>query len=143
MTYIPKDLRERVSSQANYRCGYCLSAAAIIGAPMEIDHLIPESLGGLTEESNLWLACSLCNDHKSNRVAAADPESGASVRLFDPRRQKWVEHFRWSELGDKIIGRTATGRATVAALHLNRATLVAARRLWVIAGWHPPTAMEP
>lgn len=32
--------------------------------PMEIDHIIPEALGGLTEEDNLWLACPLCNEHK-------------------------------------------------------------------------------
>lgn len=54
--YIPKDLRERVAQQARYRCGYCLSAEAIVGAPMEIDHLVPQALGGLTEEDNLWLA---------------------------------------------------------------------------------------
>jgi 5-methylcytosine-specific restriction endonuclease McrA len=86
-TSIPKELRQRVAAQANYRCGYCLTSEAIVGTPMEIDHLIPESLGGLTEESNLWLACSLCKDHKSNRISAPDPESGEVVRFFDPRRQ--------------------------------------------------------
>jgi len=137
-TYVSKELRERVAEQAMYRCGYCLSAQAIVGAPMEIDHLIPESLGGLTEESNLWLACSLCNDCKSNRIAAVDPATGEVVRLFDPRRQTWTEHFRWTPSGDEIIGLTAPGRATVAALQLNRATLVESRRLWAFVGWHPP-----
>lgn len=137
-TYVPKELRDRVAEQARYRCGYCLTAAAIVGAPMEIDHLIPESLGGLTEESNLWLACSLCNDHKSNRIVALDLESGETVRLFDPRRQLWTDHFRWNDQGDEIIGLTPTGRATVTALHLNREPLVQARRLWKEVGWHPP-----
>ncbi len=137
-TYVAKELRERVAAQARYRCGYCLTSEVIVGTPMEIEHLIPESLGGLTEEANLWLACSLCNDHKSNRIAVADPDSGEVVRLFDPRRQIWTEHFAWSTEGDKIVGRTATGRATVAALHLNRPSLVEARRLWVLVGWHPP-----
>ena len=105
---------------------------------MEIDHIIPEVLGGLTEEENLWLACSLCNDHKADRVAGLDPVSGEVVRLFDPRRQVWQEHFHWSPEGDRIIGRTPTGRATVEALHLNRPVLVRARLLWVAAGWHPP-----
>jgi 5-methylcytosine-specific restriction endonuclease McrA len=58
-TYIPKELRERVAAQARYRCGYCLTAEAVVGTPMEFEHLIPEALGGLTEEENLWLACSL------------------------------------------------------------------------------------
>src|SRR5437762_6157596 len=105
---------------------------------MELDHLIPESLGGLSEEENLWLACSLCNDHKANRIAAVDPVTGETVRLFDPRHQLWNEHFRWNKTGDRIIGITATGRATVAALHLNRPSLVAARQAWVAVGWHPP-----
>ncbi len=137
-TYISKELRQRVAEQAHHRCGYCLTAEAIVGAPMELDHLIPESLGGPTEEPNLWLACSLCNDCKADRVAGLDPESGEVVRLFDPRRQSWVEHFCWTAEGDRIVGRTPCGRATVAALNLNRPVLVHARRLWVSVGWHPP-----
>ena len=137
-TYIPQALRQRVAEQARYRCGYCLTSEAIVGTPMEIDHIIPESLGGPTEEENLWLACSLCNDHKSNRVAALDPLTSEIVRLFDPRRQVWQEHFTWTAEGDRIVGITPTGRATVAALHLNRPSLVRARQAWVSVGWHPP-----
>ena len=47
----------------SYRCGYCLTSEAIVGMTMEIDHIIPESLGGPTEEEKLWLACSLCKQH--------------------------------------------------------------------------------
>lgn len=105
---------------------------------MEFDHLRPRSLGGPTKEENLWLACSLCNDYKGNRVFAIDPETGLRARIFDPRRQEWNEHFEWAEKGLRIDGKTDVGRATVAALHLNRSSLVLARGLWVIAGWHPP-----
>lgn len=137
-THIPKALRRHVSEQAGHRCGYCLASEAVVGAPMEVDHLIPESLGGLTEEENLWLACSLCNDHKGDRIAALDPETGEIVRLFNPRFQDWSEHFAWNEAGDRITGLTSTGRATILALNVNRPSLVRARQLWVIAGWHPP-----
>ena len=58
-TYVPKALRGKIAAQARYRCGYCLTAESIVGTPMELDHIIPESIGGLTEEDNLWLACSL------------------------------------------------------------------------------------
>jgi hypothetical protein len=34
-------------------------AETVVGTPMELEHRIPESFGGLTEEENLWLACSL------------------------------------------------------------------------------------
>jgi 5-methylcytosine-specific restriction endonuclease McrA len=103
-TYIPQALRDLVAAQARHRCGYCLTAEAIVGTPMELDHLIPESLGGLTEEANLWLACSLCNDHKNDRIAGLDPISGEVVRFFDPRRQVWGEHFCWTQEGDRIVG---------------------------------------
>lgn len=137
-TYISKNLRARVSQQARYRCGYCLTSEAIVGIPMEIDHIIPESLGGSTREDNLWLACSLCNEHKGCRIAALDPQTGEMVRLFNPRYQVWLEHFSWSVSGDRIIGQTATGRATVVTLQLNRPSLVKARQAWVAVGWHPP-----
>jgi len=142
-THIPRELRERIAAQACHRCGHCLTAEAIVGTPMEIDHLIPECLGGLTEESNLWLACSLCNDIKNNRIAGLDPLSGELVRLFNPRRQLWHEHFPLDRTGDRIIGLTPTGRATVVTLNLNRPTLVKARQLWVRVGWHPPKNDPP
>jgi hypothetical protein len=137
-SYIPRALRERVAAQARHRCGYCLTAEAVVGTPMEVDHILPEADGGLTEEDNLWLACSLCNDHKNDRIAALDPQTGEVVRLFDPRRQVWAEHFCWAAEGDRVLGLTPAGRATVLALHMNRASLVRARQLWVSVGWHPP-----
>lgn len=138
-SYIPQALRQRVAAQARNRCGYCLTSEAIVGTPMQIDHIIPESLGGPTEEHNLWLACALCNIHKSDRIAALDTLTGEPVRLFDPRHQVWRDHFVWTPEGDRISGITPTGRATVLALHLNRPSLVIARQAWVSVGWHLPS----
>jgi hypothetical protein len=137
-SYVPAALRRRIAAQAGRRCGYCLTAEGIAGTPMEIEHLVPEALGGGTEEDNLWLACPLCNRHKASRISAEDPASGQVVPLFNPRAQEWGEHFSWASSGTRIIGLTAIGRATVAALDLNRQVLVTARMRWVAAGWHPP-----
>jgi len=100
--------------------------------------LFPESRGGSSEETNLWLACPHCNGAKSDRIDAPDPESGLMVRLFNPRRDVWAEHFTWVDGGAVIQGITPIGRATVAALNMNHEEIVSARRLWVEAGWHPP-----
>ena len=135
---IPRWLRERVGVQARFRCGYCLTSEPIVGTPMEIDHLIPRALGGSDDEENLWLACSLCNTHKSDRITAEDSLTGEAVRLFNPRTMSWREHFAWTEEGDRIVGLTPNGRATVVALNLNRSVLVIARRRWASVGWHPP-----
>jgi 5-methylcytosine-specific restriction endonuclease McrA len=106
-SHVPARLRQQIAAEARGRCGYCLTPEAITGAPLVLDHLIPEALGGLTEASNLWLACSQCNLHKGDRTTARDPLTEAWERLFDPRRQIWTEHFRWSESGAEIIGMTA------------------------------------
>lgn len=39
------------------------------------------------------------------------------MRLFDPRRDRWVEHFRFR--GTSIEGLTPTGRATVYLIAMN------------------------
>jgi hypothetical protein len=107
-------------------------------SPFEIDHIVPEAHGGTSDEENLWLACPMCNSHKADRQEAVDPESQGTVPLFNPRAERWDEHFEWVEAGAIIRGKTPKGRATVTALQMNHPDIVAARRLWVIAGWHPP-----
>ncbi|HEX3531590.1 MAG TPA: HNH endonuclease [Thermoanaerobaculia bacterium] len=131
-------MRDRVAEQARHRCGYCLTSELVVGLSMEIDHLIPQALGGPTVEENLWLACSACNGSKGHRISARDPESGQIVRLFNPREQSWEEHFFWADSGCRIVGKTAVGRATAKELRLNRPLLVRARKVWIAAGWHPP-----
>jgi hypothetical protein len=83
----------------------------------------------------------MCNNFKGTQTHALDPLTGRRVRLFNPRTQRWSRHFHWSADGTQIIGRTATGRATVVALQLNNVIAVMVRRAWVSAGWHLP--VEP
>lgn len=136
--YIPEEVRRNVAEAARYRCGYCLTPQDFTAMPMHIEHIIPVAQGGVSTEENLWLACALCNGHKGVQTQHLDPDTGQIVRLFDPRRQAWTEHFQWSEDGSMIQGRTSCGRATVLALQLNNEHLTRARRRWVAVGWHPP-----
>lgn len=138
MAYIPKALRDKIAAEARFRCGYCLTEQRVSGAQMHVEHIIPEARGGTSEESNLWLSCAWCNSFKGAQTEAVDPQTGQSVALFNPRTQNWVEHFTWSDDGLRIIGLTLTGRATIEALKMNNEYIVPARRLWVLAGWHPP-----
>jgi len=108
-------------------------------ARLEIEHILPRAHGGSDDEANLWLSCPICNGHKSDKLQAEDPETQTTAPLFNPRVQKWSEHFRWTDDGLRIVGLTPIGRATVVALHLSddpAALLV--RSYWVKAGWHPP-----
>lgn len=138
MAYISQPLRQDVIERAHGRCEYCLTAQAIV-VEMEIDHVVPESAGGPTATDNLCLTCVGCNGFKLAFQTGTDPETGEEAPLFNPRVDRWDEHFAWSEDGTRILGRTAVGRATVARLQMNRQRMAEARRLWVQAGWHPPT----
>jgi len=109
-----------------------------MGIRLEIDHIIPLKANGTNEEENLCLACSSCNRAKSDQSLASDPLSKALIPLFNPNKQDWFEHFRWTDDGTKIIGITPCGRATVAALKLNNRYMVVAREFWVRAKEHPP-----
>jgi hypothetical protein len=83
------------------------------GATFHVEHIVPRSLGGMSELGNLAWACPGCNLRKSMRTEAPDPESGRVVLLFHPRANKWSEHFVWQS--HSVIGLTPVGRATVAA----------------------------
>lgn len=132
------DLRRRVREASHDRCGYCLSPQQYVMGKLEVEHIVPRSQGGSEDESNLWLSCSLCNRFKGIQVNAVDSVEGIVVALFNPRTQRWEEHFQWDTVGTTIRGLTPTGRATVEALRLNNEIAVEVRRNWVLAGWHPP-----
>lgn len=138
--YISREVERRVRQMAQDRCGYCLSQQQYVFAPLEIEHIVPRALDGTSNEENLWLACPLCNSYKGVQCEGIDPLTHEVVPLFNPRMQKWQEHFAWSEDSTQIVGQTACGRATVIALQLNNIIAVTVRRAWVSAGWHPPTS---
>jgi len=138
MAYIATALRQAVIERAQGRCEYCLTWQAIV-VEMEVAHVLPESAGGLTKASNLCLTCVGCNGFKLAFQSAVDPETGEPAPLFNPRSDQWEEHFEWSNDETHLVGVTAAGRATVERLRMNRPRMVEARRLWVQAGWHPPS----
>lgn len=113
-------------------------------AKLTIEHITPRSTFASDDpkmhaEENLWLSCGICNGHKGDKTHAVDPETKEKVALFNPRRQRWGEHFSWSTDGIRIVGLTPTGRATVVALKLDSdPEALAVRANWVSVGWHPP-----
>jgi hypothetical protein len=133
------NLRALIRQRAGNRCEYCLSHQDYIMGWLQVDHIYPLAKGGEDSEENFCLSCELCNQYKWTKTEELDPQSGVNVQLFNPRQQKWKEHFSWTEDGIKIIGLTACGRATVVALKLNNSLAITVRGNWVKAGWHPPT----
>ena len=56
-------LRMRVLRRDGYRCRIC-GASASDGVKLEVDHIVPVSKGGRTEERNLQTLCDRCNRGK-------------------------------------------------------------------------------
>jgi hypothetical protein len=136
MSDVPPSLHAEVVLRAGNRCEYCRLAQLGQEAAFHIDHVVPRAAGGPTVADNLALACVSCSLRKWAKQTAPDPESREEVPLFNPRAQVWAEHFRWA--GERVVPLTPTGRATVAALALNRPLILAIRQEESARGRHPP-----
>ena len=135
---ITNDLKRHVYKRAKACCEYCLSQARYSTQSFSVDHIIPISKGGDCSLDNLALSCQGCNSHKYNKIIAIDPLTYTDVPIFNPRINKWIDHFHWSYDYTVILGITKIGRATVEALKLNRNGLINLRKLLFKEGEHPP-----
>ena len=120
-------LRRQVRERASERCEYCLLAEVQAFFPHEPDHIIAQKHGGQTVLQNLALACFDCNRFKGSDIASVDPVSGVLTPIFNPRIDRWTEHFRFDD--DRIVPVTSIGRATERLLRLNLPHRVEIRRL--------------
>ncbi|HVT88298.1 MAG TPA: HNH endonuclease signature motif containing protein [Tepidisphaeraceae bacterium] len=133
LSAIPKSIRVAVFQRDEGRCRYCRLAQLGQASVFHINHIVPRSKGGQTEETNLALQCPYCSLHKSDKTVANDPVSGELSPLFHPLKQKWDEHFSIDSNGI-CRGLTPTGRATVDALHMNDTLPTVARVMQIRAG---------
>jgi len=103
-------------------------------AVFHIDHIQPRAAGGPTSAENLALACVTCSLKKAARTLGLDPISKQFVPLFHPRQDHWSDHFRWTQ-ECRLVGQTATSRATIKALAMNRPAVISIRKALVKLGW--------
>ena len=128
------DLRsyyDRVAKRAGHRCEYCHAPESFFSHRHCVDHIRPISRRGPTQLSNLALCCYGCQFQKLAFESGVDPTTKTRVSLFNPRRQRWRRHFRWSKDGLMIEGVTRVGRATAERLAMNNEFQVDARALWL------------
>jgi hypothetical protein len=125
-------LRRLVRQRADERCEYCRIPQSALDATLQIEHIVAQQHGGVTQEWNLGLACDRCNLQKGPNLSRIDPDTGQIVGLFHPRQQSWEEHFQFR--GPLVIGLTPTGRATVAVLKMNEGRRVHLRSQLQAAG---------
>jgi hypothetical protein len=117
VTYVSAELRHLVVARAEGLCEYCLIAEEDTLYGCEVDHIISEKHGGPTQEDNLCYACVFCNQAKGSDVGSIYWESGEVVRFFNPRTDRWADHFVL--VGSQIEGVTAIGAVTARILGFN------------------------
>ena len=126
-----ESLEHKIRLLAGNRCEYCRIPDSPQFLQHVLDHIIARQHGGKSEFDNLALCCLRCNQHKGPNLAGIDPESGAIVPLFHPRRDAWNEHFRYD--GPVLIGLTPAGRATISVLAINLPLRIAVRQVLIEA----------
>jgi hypothetical protein len=110
---VSAELRRVVATRADYVCEYCLIAEEDTFFGCEVVAL---KHGGPTEPGNLAYACVFCNRNKGSDIASIS-QTGNLVRLFNPRTDRWIEHFRLAE--HEIRPLTEIGEITARILRLN------------------------
>ena len=133
---ISAEMRRAEIARARGRCEYCGVPSGATLAPHEPDHIIGEQHGGTTALDNLALACFRCNRLKGPNIATKDPDTGQLVPLYNPRTDRWSEHFRMD--GALIEGVTSVGRGTAAILRFNDEQRVGLRLRLVESGEYSP-----
>lgn len=117
------ELEQLVWQRADGRCEYCRFPAEIALLPFQIDHIIAEKHGGATAADNLALSCERCNSHKGPNIAGY--LQGSHIPLFNPRKDRWSDHFEWD--GPRLVGKTDIGKVTIDVLAINLAYRVTLR----------------
>jgi hypothetical protein len=140
--YIPKEKRLLVKNRANNYCEYCFSKEEFSPSSFAIEHIIPIAKNGTDDSDNLAYSCQGCNNFKYINTTSIDSLTGEVVPLFNPRSDKWIEHFKWSKDTLTLIGLSPRARATIDLLKLNRQSVVNLRRAIKSINEHPPSHLK-
>jgi len=127
MAYVPEIVKTEVFKRANYCCEYCLIQEKMSFFAFHVEHIISLKHGGKTEIQNLALSCPICNVNKGSDIATLLPEFEQPVRFFNPRVDKWAEHFKLTSSG-QIFPKTIVGTATIKILQINHPDSIIERR---------------
>lgn len=115
---VSESLSAVVVVRAGGLCEYCRISINDTYFGGEIDHIRSIKHGGLSELSNLALACQPCNRNKGSDLGSYPLGSVNLVRFFDPRQDIWGEHFTVATDAE-ILPLTKIGEVTAAIFRFN------------------------
>jgi len=131
---ISAEFRRRVAERAYHVCEYCLVHEDDAYHGCEVDHIISLKHAGLTVPENLAYACFHCNRHKGADVGSRS-RTGTFVRLFNPRTDRWLDHFLLHQ--GRIEGSSEIGVVTARTLDFNHIERVTLRKLLAETARYP------
>jgi hypothetical protein len=137
-SYVSAALRRLVAVRADFLCEYCLihEDDAVFGC--EVDHIISEKHGGPTDAENLAYACTFCNRAKGSDIGSMVVRTGAFVRFFNPRTDRWAEHFALD--GVQILAHSDIGEVTARILEFNHSDRLLERQVLQAVSRYPTAA---
>ena len=132
MIRISEKLRQQIAKNANFKCEYCLTPEYFLATTFHIDHIISIKHGGKTILQNLAYACPHYNQNKGSDIASYTDEDEL-VRLFNPRKDFWNEHFEVKESGN-VSALSSIGEVTINMLSFNQIERVIFRKSLIEIG---------
>jgi hypothetical protein len=98
-TLLGCEIREYLLEKWGRKCTYC----DVKNIPLQIDHIVPRSLGGSDRVDNLTLACESCNQKKGNLpLEVFAPKQAESIlkkpSLRDAAAVNSTRHALWEKL---------------------------------------------
>ncbi|HET6248619.1 MAG TPA: HNH endonuclease signature motif containing protein [Tepidisphaeraceae bacterium] len=139
-SYVPAILRRLVFERANDICEYCLISCHDTYLKCVVEHIIAEKHGGPTVADNLASACYPCNIFKGTDIASLTSEKRQLFRLFNPRTDRWLDHFKLD--GAIIRPLTEIGDVTVQLLSVNNADRLELREILQAKTRYPSLAAQ-
>lgn len=132
---VSSELRQLVASRADYLCEYCLVAEEDTYFGCEVDHIISFKHGGTSESENLAYACAFCNRYKGSDLTSLSDQTGSLVRFYNPRIDRWADHFVLDGLYIKPV--SEIGEVTARILRFNDSEQVLERESLSAVGRFP------
>ena len=128
-------IKLQVAQRAQFRCEYCLLSEAISFYSFHIDHIRSLKHGGTSLLQNLAYCCPDCNHFKGSDVGSFSDFEDQLVRFFNPRKDKWEEHFELDN--GSIFGKTPIGIATERIFKFNNTDRIIFRRQLTVLSQYP------
>lgn len=94
---VSKRLRYEILRRDNHACRYCGATAP--GATLNVDHVIPQALGGTDKPTNLVTACADCNSGKTSSTPDATlvADVATDALRWSAAIKQAAEHLREQE----------------------------------------------